>query len=188
MSEAKNNLNKLLDKIKQDKKIVIILILAVVGSLLLALSEIIPDTGEEEKEIITGENDVYLNEYRTALEENLESIIGEIAGAGECRVMITLDCSVEKVYAQNISSQGESLEGKSNQSSTSEYVIVKSGTNEDGGLLISVIEPKIRGVAVVCEGGGSYVIKTAITDTVTALFSIEGNKVSVAKMKTYREE
>lgn len=188
MNEAKNNLNKLFIKIKQDKKLALILILAAAGSLLLVISELIPDAKNAKKEMISGENDVYLTEYRTALEDSLERMISEIAGAGKCRVMITLDCSVEKVYAQNISFESDLYEGKNKQSDIKEYVILKSGTSAEGGLLVSVIEPRVRGVAVVCEGGDSYLIKTAITDAVTSLFSIGGNKVSVAKMKTYREE
>ncbi|MGI6745306.1 MAG: hypothetical protein BWY46_00040 [Firmicutes bacterium ADurb.Bin300] len=187
--DKENNLKRLSDKLKQDKKLALIVVLAIVGSLLLILSEIIPSRrSEEEKKVILGENDVYLTEYRTALEDNLERMISKIAGAGECCVMITLECSVERVYAQNISSGSDYFEGKNNQNGTSEHVIIKSGTGIEGGLLISVIEPRVRGVAVVCEGGDSYIIKTAITDTVTALFSIGGNKVSVAKMKPLGEE
>ena len=150
------------DKLKQDRKLVLIVILAAVGSLLLILSEIIPSTKSvEEKKVIYGDNDLYLTEYKTSLEKNLEEMLSKIEGAGKCSVMITLECSLERVYAQNITSGSDYFEGKNNQSGMSEHVIIKSGTGTEGGLLISVTEPRVRGVAVVCDGGDSYVIKTS---------------------------
>ncbi|HZK22099.1 MAG TPA: hypothetical protein VFC76_07505 [Oscillospiraceae bacterium] len=187
MNEYKNKMNVFLHKLRSDKKLLAILILAVVGSFLLAISEVLP-AAKKEKVKTTGENDVYLTEYTKTLEENLEAIISDISGAGKCRVMVTIDCAVEKVYAQNVKSEIESYEDKDIKNGTGEYIIIKSDAGTQSGLLITVVEPKIRGVAVVCEGGDSYLIKEAITDTVTALFSIRGNKVSVAKMKTNREE
>lgn len=187
MNEIKNKLNDFLMKLKSDKKLLVILVLAVSGSLLLMISEVLP-AAKKENEVKTGENDIYLTEYTRSLEKNLEAIISNISGAGKCRVMITLECAVEKVYAQNVKSEIESYEDKDIKNGTGEYIIIKSDAGTQGGLLITVMEPKIRGVAVVCEGGDSYLIKEAITDTVTALFSIRGNKVSVAKMKSNREE
>ena len=187
MNDTKNKLNNFFNKLKSDKKLMAILILAAAGSLLLMLSEVLPAAKKENK-VITGENDIYLSEYTKSLEKNLETIISNISGAGKCRVMITLESAVEKVYAQNVKSEIESYEDKDIKNGTGEYIIIKSDGAAQGGLLITVMEPKIRGVAVVCEGGDSYLIKEAITDTVTALFSIGGNKVSVAKMKSNREE
>ena len=49
--------------------------------------------------------------------------------------------------------------------------------------MIKVYEPTVKGVAVVAEGADNINVKTAITDTVCALFDISTAQVSVEKMK-----
>ena len=67
------------------------------------------------------------------------------------------------------------------QSDTDEYVIVDGSSGEQG-IVVRQSEPKIRGVAVVCEGGGNQTVKQQIIETVTALLDISSARVSVAKM------
>ena len=52
-----------------------------------------------------------------------------------------------------------------------------------GSRVISVTPPKVLGVGVVCEGGGSAGVSERITEAVTALFDIRANRVCVMKMK-----
>mgnify|MGYP006974622555 CR=1 FL=1 len=61
------------------------------------------------------------------------------------------------------------------------YVIVDGSSGEQG-IVVRQSEPKIRGVAVVCEGGGNQTVKQQIIETVTALLDISSARVSVAKM------
>ena len=63
-----------------------------------------------------------------------------------------------------------------------EYIIVKKGSNNEECLVVKVYEPTIKGVAVISEGADSIKVKTAITDTVCALFDISTAQVSVEKM------
>ena len=96
--------------------------------------------------------------------------------------MITLESGNEDVYLHNYD-YGEDIDevGAGNREVKDEYVIVDSGGTENG-IVIRVEEPKIRGVAVVCEGGGNAYVKTQIISTVTALLDISSARVSVAKM------
>lgn len=43
----------------------------------------------------------------------------------------------------------------------------------------SVISPRVRGVIVICDGGGNVVVKQKIVDAVTKVFDISSTKVSV---------
>ena len=52
-----------------------------------------------------------------------------------------------------------------------------------GSRIISVSPPRVLGVGVVCEGGGSGEVSERITDAVGALFDIGANRISVTKMK-----
>ncbi len=182
-------LKKWIAKIKQDKKLLLIVALAGVGVLLLVMSEWLSAGGEEKTaKAETVGSDPYLLEYRTALEESLKKTVSSIDGAGICTVMVTLDCTVENIYAQNQNTENGAHEEESSYTGTSDYVIVKSGSSTEQGLLLTVLQPKVRGVAVVCEGGDSFIVKQAITEAVTALFSVGSNQVSVAKMKADRED
>ena len=121
-------------------------------------------------------------EYTEQLEERLTSLISRIDGVGAVTVMVTLESSVEDVYLHNFD-YGENVDsgGKSNIEQKDEYVIVDDGQAEKG-IVVRVNQPKIRGIAVVCEGGGSDVIRTRVTEAVTALLDISSARVSVAEM------
>ena len=61
-------------------------------------------------------------------------------------------------------------------------MIVKNGSGVEECLVVKVFEPKIKGVAVICQGGDDLAVKKAITETVCALFDISSASVSVTKM------
>ncbi len=90
--------------------------------------------------------------YSTQIETDLQSVISLIDGAGKTQVLLTMENSVEYVYL--------------NDSTTK--------TKE--------IEPVIRGVLVVCEGGDSPVVVERITQAVTKALDISTAKVCVTKL------
>ena len=77
------------------------------------------------------------------------------------------------------SSNGE----RTTESSRDESVVLVDGDSGDTGLLVQTIAPMIRGVAVVCEGGGSAAVKREVTETVSAALGLSREKIYVAKMK-----
>jgi stage III sporulation protein AG len=52
-----------------------------------------------------------------------------------------------------------------------------------GSRVISVTPPRVLGVGVVCEGGGSAGVSERITEAIAALFDIGANRICVVKMK-----
>lgn len=161
-------------KLKKDKKSMVIVILGLMGVLLILLSEIGDDKSDKTAELnittqITDETDM------TA---QLQKLIENIDGAGKTKVMLTFESYSESVYASDIH-KSENADGDIDYSS--EYIVVDSGTSQEG-LLIKMTTPKIRGVAVVCQGGSNPVVKQQIVSAVSALFNISSNKISVAAM------
>ena len=123
--------------------------------------------------------------YVEDIEKRLTEIVSSIDGAGKTRVMVTLESGAEQVYARNEkiksdTSGGTALE-KENFSDEKEYVLIESDGNE-GGMIIKLIQPKIRGVAVVCEGGGSDAVRQEITQAITAVLDISASRVYITKM------
>lgn len=170
------------EKTRLSKKLLAVLALFVAGLVALLLSEFVQGSDDTPTQATTSSQRASTQEYVQALEERLNSIISSIDGAGTTRVMITLESGNEDVYLHNYD-YGEDVDegGMGNREVKDEYVIVDSGGAENG-IVVRVEEPKIRGVAVVCEGGGNAYVKEQIVSTVTALLDISSARVSVAKM------
>ena len=80
---------------EKGKRVIIAAGLAVIA--LLFLSSVIPK--KEETESVIGYETAEQAERR--LEQRLEALIAKIDGAGSATVMVTLDTTAERVYAQN---------------------------------------------------------------------------------------
>ena len=173
-------LEKIKEIFKKDKKLLIVFILAVVGVILLVLSEFI-EVEEKETEV-TQPADSF--EYTQMIEGKLENIISEIEGAGQANVMVTLDTGEENVYARQVKSDEEKNENKDSLQYEYEYIVIKSGASHEGGMLLKVVQPNIRGVAIVCEGGDNAAVRENIINTVSAVLDINTNKISVCKRKS----
>ena len=174
----KKAVEKILEKIKRDKRVALIVCVGLAGIILLTLSELIPQKSapnENSKE--TAVSDIRDN-YEKDIEERLTSIVSSINGAGRTEVMITLASGDENVYAVK--------EKISDGTKEREYVVIESDSNESG-LLLKVIEPEIRGVAVVCEGADSANVRQEIVSTVSAVLGISTNRISIAKIKPTSE-
>lgn len=160
---------------KKDSRNKILIVAAVLGIVLILLSELDFSTPKAEESVQTGD----YAEYVSTLNDELTSVISSIDGVGDCKVMITLKNTKENVYAEN----GETSSSESSNSENNEYVIYNS-ENGDSPLLLKEEMPQVAGVAVVCSGGDSEAVRERIIDCVCALFDISSSHVSVSKLNT----
>lgn len=174
--------DRISEKTRLSKKLMLVLVLFAAGLVALLFSELGQNREEKISQETTTLQKASAQEYVQSLEERITSIISSIDGAGSTRVMITLESGNEDVYLHNYD-YGEDVDedGAGNREVKNEYVVVDN-SGEENGIVIRVEEPKIRGVAVVCEGGGNDYVKAQIISTVTALLDISSARVSVAKM------
>ncbi len=170
-----SRINGVLDRIKCDKKIVLIVILGFCGVLLLTLSELLPERVAEDKADEQSIQTDTLTEYEKVLENRLSELLSAVNDAGKVKVMLTLDCGDENVYATEIKSGSSTEERK--------YVLIEEN-GEDSGLLLKTDLPQVRGVAVVCEGADSSEVRQEITGLLTAVLGVSTNRVNIAKMKS----
>ena len=173
-------IDKIRDLIKKDKKLVLMLLLAIVGVVLLLCSEFLSKEKTEE----TARSVVDTCEYAETIEKKLVEIISAIEGAGSVSVMVTIETGEENVYAKQVKSDEQSDDEKTASQYEYEYIVVKSGTSSENGMLLKVIEPNIRGVAIVCDGGDNAAVRENIINTVSAVLNIKTNKISVCKKKS----
>lgn len=168
------NIKKILNRdfIKSNKKTFICFVAGLLGILLIFASEAFPNAQKKNKD---GEK-TYVS-YSNETEEKLADIISEVEGAGKTKVFLTIEESEEYVYAQNISSDKKD---NAQQNEDKEYVIV-DGNGGKSGLLVKTVNPKIRGVAIVCEGGDDPAVQQRIYSCVSASLGISTARISISK-------
>ncbi len=120
------------------------------------------------------EDDSGQNEDITELEKRVEALCERVEGVGNATVMITLDTTGEQVYARNsrVFGSGESSE------SLHEYVTASGGLVPTESKL-----SRIRGIAVVCTGGGDAFVRLTLTELLCSLFDISSGSVYIACSK-----
>ena len=166
---------KILEKIKRDKRFAAIVCIGLVGIILLPLSELMPQKSDAKQSEKSENTKDIRDSYEEDIEKRLTSIVSSINGAGRTEVMVTLASGDENVYAVK--------EKSSDGSKEREYIVIDSDKNESG-LLLKVIEPEIRGVAIVCEGADSAKVRQEIISSVSAVLGISTNRISIAKIKS----
>ena len=164
---------KIINRIKQDKKLLLIVFLGFIGMLLLLFSTF----GASSKET-SSVQESSIRDIESTLEKELENLLKNVDGAGKVRVMVTVDALEERIVAVNTETESEN----NSYSNTQEYVIIENSGDSDG-LVLKTIAPVIRGVGIICEGADSYVVKQEITKLVSAALGISRNKIWVTKMK-----
>ena len=164
----------LIKKLKTDKKTLVIFLIGFVGMFLVLVSDGSTEKNSGEEHNFVSNN--ILSESELAVQ--VEKLVEAIDGAGKAKVMITYKSYEETVYAHN---SDESSDTSGRNEFTSEYIILDTGDKEEG-MKVKIILPEIKGVAVVCQGGGNSVIKEQIISAISALFNISSNKISVAVM------
>ncbi len=155
-----------------DKRLKIIIALALVGVMLIMLSELVPKSEKKQEESVSYES------YISALEDKTEELISSINGVGRCKVMITLKNTNESVFAKNIEENSNS----GNYSKSDEYVLYE-GQEGKTPVLIKEYFPDIQGVAVVCDGADNKVVRESIADSISSLYGISVSKISISRYK-----
>lgn len=150
----------------------VLVAVGLVGMGLIALSELWPtDGGKESREpSIT----VTATEAELALEERIAALLGQVAGVGKCRVLVTLERDTQKVYAANTATSANG---------SSEQVLVVDTDTGPVGLPLTTLLPTVKGVAVVCAGGDDPAVCQRVVEVVATAFHISDRRVCVAPLQ-----
>ncbi len=171
------NLQNLIQS-KKVQRIIVFVGLAVI--LLIFLSTLSFDGGGKEQSDVTSLEDTSAIEKE--LEQRLEQLLEQIDGVASVKVMVTLDCTSQRVYARD-SKSGDSSQtgsGGSNSSSSSETSLVLAGSgNSKEPIEQGTILPRVRGVAVVCEGAEDPLVKEKVVNAVISALNVGASRVYV---------
>ncbi len=164
---------RLTEIVKKNKKSVIVLC----GALFFLLLLFVTDTQKTEENTLS-ENDL-LRLLENETEKKLESFLQNVDGVGRVKVYLTFDSLTQSDYAKD-------LRKEQNGDKTDldyEYVIIENQQGYDSGLCIMSTAPKIRGVAVCCDGGNSVKVQTEITLLLSASLNIPTNRIHISAYK-----
>lgn len=169
MKEADKTMQALLQRFQGSKgRTALAILVGGAAMLLILLSELLP--GESQK-AAAEETGPTAAQYQAQLEEQLETLISQMDGAGRTTVMVTLSTGEETVYA--VDTQNRELQ----QQET--HVLLQDGS----ALAETTWMPQVCGVAVLCEGGGDVRVAARITELLHSLLALPSNRICVEQRK-----
>ena len=145
----------------QQGRAALAIVIGLAAMLLILLSECVPSQKTAPESSLDPEA------YQSQMEQRLEKLISQMSGAGKTTVMVTLETGEESVYAVDTQS-GE-------MQSQNTHVLLDDGS----ALTETVYQPQVRGVAVLCDGGGDVRVAARITEMICALLDLPSNRVCV---------
>jgi len=183
------DIKSFLRNISPEKKVSALVIMGIAGIVMIFISNCIQtsDNSQKAEESVVPENFISAKEYKQQLETELSDIISSIEGAGNVKIMITMESGTEDIYAveKNVTERRQSKNDDALNDSETEYkegqvyVVIKNKSGSEQAVLLKQVMPKIRGVLVVCDGGGDPVTKEKITQAVSGVLNISSGKVYV---------
>ena len=109
-----------------------------------------------------------------AFEKKLAQTLSQVEGAGETRVVLTLDGSSRQVLARNQDQEGDG--GSSNT-----VVTVGKGSGQQEVVPLQTVAPQFRGALIVCPGGGDARTRLKLIEAVSALTGLGSDRISVCQ-------
>lgn len=108
-----------------------------------------------------------------AFEARLEEVLSQVEGAGETRVILTLDGGSRQVLAQD--------QQRDERGGAATTVVVGKGSGTQEVVALQTLAPSFRGALVVCPGGGDPQVKLRLMEAVSALTGLGADCISVCR-------
>ena len=140
--------------LKKHKNKIIVIILVLAGVLLILFSSIKLDKNDSK-------NEFSATTYTKELEKKIESFLKDVDGIKNARVILTLECSSEHIYAKNDASY--------------DYFVSSNGNLVE----ITEVFPVVRGVAIACTNGDDDYVKMKVTEIISGYLGISSNRIKI---------
>ncbi len=159
-------LEKLRPLVKKNGPVILVLLLGLILMLWPQKKEAAPASASQQ-------------EQTEDLEEKLEAILALVEGAGETRVLLSLEIGEQTVFQADETSSTQ----EDRQEKKSVTVTVTDGSRQQQGLVRQVASPTYRGAVVVCRGGDDPRVKLSVVEAVSGVTGLPSNQITVLKMK-----
>lgn len=105
------------------------------------------------------------------LESRLEALLSQVSGAGQVKVLLTMETGDETVYQTDT------------QTDSADTVIVEDADRQEFGLVRRVDAAVYRGAVIACQGADQATVRLAIIEAVSCATGLRSDQISVVKMK-----
>lgn len=179
---------ELFKKKLSDKTIKIIIISGIAIILLIFFSSLLKNDTNNKATIETTEQKALSNqEYEEIIENKIEGIVKKIDGVGEVNILVTLQNGPENIYATEESLNFDKTNNSTDtvqerRESDQKLILIEDENGNKKPLLIKTVEPTVKGVLVVCEGGDDIAVQSRVTEAIKAVLSISSTKICVTKL------
>lgn len=169
----------------------IVIIVGLIGIALIFLSGLFKNDQPEAK-TVSSPNVISADQYAAQLESKLTDIVSRIQGTGSAKVLVTLERSTQYVYATEEKKSNQTTQDKSdgtttkneaNDNTETTYTLVKGADGAQKALAVTEVQPIIKGVVVVCDGGDDPAVQQNVISAVTTALDITSVRVCVIKAK-----
>ena len=172
--ERVNKLSKtILAGLKKYKYAVLILLLGIALMLL-------PFGKKEEAPEAEVQEDTLTDEaYAQALEQRLEDMLCQVSGAGQVRVMLTMQTGSRTEYQTDTQISDSGTQSQEERKT----VIWSEGSAYDKAAVSAVQYPRFQGALILCQGADQSTVRLSLVIAVAALTGLSSGQITVIKMK-----
>ena len=164
---------KILAGLKKYKYAVLVLLLGIALMLL-------PFGKKEEAPEAEVQEDTLTDEaYAQALEQRLEDMLCQVSGAGQVRVMLTLQTGSRTEYQTDTQSSDSETQSQEERKT----VILSEGSAYDKAAVSAVQYPRFQGALILCQGADQSTVRLSLVNAVAALTGLSSGQITVIKMK-----
>ena len=178
---------------KSEQRIKLLLAAGFAAIALLFLSDFFPGGGAQNasaEPAVYSASEADYEEYTANLENRLTELISSVDGAGSTKVMVTLECGTEYVYASRQKSTSAVSEDTNpdgrvsrdeKRSGEESLVLVNVGRGEEP-LILKQLTPTVAGVVVLCSGADDVNVRQQIINVVKTALGTSSNRVCVSRL------
>ena len=142
-----------------------------------------PSVSRDEQEKDLTEKTAATDDQVEKLQQEMEEILGHMAGVGQVRVLLTVDRGKETVLASDSTLSYSGATASPDDYSRTTDTVVLSGS-DSGVVVTQEVWPRYRGALVVCQGGGDAAVQLSVIQAVSALTGLGSNKISVVQWQS----
>lgn len=164
---------KILAGLKKYKYAVLVLLLGIALMLLPFGKK--EETTETEVQVETLSDEAYAQ----ALEQRLEDMLCQVSGAGQVRVMLTMQTGSRTEYQTDTQISNSETQSQEERKT----VILSEGSAYDKAAVSAVQYPRFQGALILCQGADQSTVRLSLVNAVAALTGLSSGQITVIKMK-----
>ena len=151
----------MINKLKKNAKVWIILLGALAGVVLLLIG-----SGDREESVKIDADEVALAEYSEQTEKKIHELCSKVKGVSDVSVAVSFESGFEYVYAKN--------------DEKGDLVTIGSGSTKTA-VKVTEKPPTIGGIGIVCRGGGDPIIQNRLISLLSATFGVSSSKIYITE-------